>query len=53
MTQAELGRIADLSTEAIASYENLRVVPPLHVKIRLSVILGVPMDELFPSEDKQ
>lgn len=50
MSQADLARLAGLSQQAIAAYENGRITPPFHVQARLAAILGVPARELFPEQ---
>lgn len=46
LSQAALGRLANVSTSLINRYESGLIVPSLKVKVRLANALGVTVEEL-------
>ena len=51
LTQVDLARIAEVSQQSIAAYEQGRAVPSRDVQARLAAILGTSTDTLWPAEE--
>lgn len=51
MTQKELADKSNISLRALSNYENGFRIPPLEMRIKISKILGIPLDEFYDYTD--
>lgn len=51
MTQKELADKSNISLRALSNYENGLRIPPLEMRIKISKILGIPLDEFYNYTD--
>jgi len=53
LSQTQLAKLIGVAQSTIAMIETGKIMPSLRTALRLSRILGVPVEELFPVEDKE